>query len=290
MHELRDRLINFYFHIGLTYKAIVFALSVQHGIILSVRHLIRILHSRNLTRRKNQTDFNIVVDFIMEEQRQSGIMHGYRWMHQKCKERGIRVWKEDVRLLMSLLDPESVALRRRHRLFRRMYHARGPNYLWHLDSYDKLRPYGICINGCIDGFSRKMIWLNAYFTSSDPKIIGGYFLEVVKEFGGCPRIVRGDCGTENTHVCEFQRLFRREGNDAFQGERSFMYGRSTSNQRIESWWSFLRKECTEFWLAFFDQLKADGYFDGGFLDKNIIQFCFLHIIQVINYYNIRAAT
>ena len=168
----------------MTYKAIVFALSVQHGIILSVRHLIRILHSRNLTRRKNQTDFNIVVDFIMEEQRQSGIMHGYRWMHQKCKERGIRVWKEDVRLLMSLLDPESVALRRRHRLFRRMYHARGPNYLWHLDSYDKLRPYGICINGCIDGFSRKMIWLNAYFTSSDPKIIGGYFLEVVKEFGG----------------------------------------------------------------------------------------------------------
>ena len=27
----------------------------------------------------------------------------------------------------------------------------GPNYLWHMDSYDKLKPYGISIHGCIDG-------------------------------------------------------------------------------------------------------------------------------------------
>ncbi|OWF37975.1 hypothetical protein KP79_PYT14296 [Mizuhopecten yessoensis] len=35
----------------------------------------------------------------------------------------------------------------------------------------------------------------------------------------------------------------------------------------------------EFWLALFDQIKADGKFDGGFLDKNIILFCFLALIQ-----------
>ena len=27
----------------------------------------------------------------------------------------------------------------------------GPNFLWHCDGYDKLKPYGLCIHGCIDG-------------------------------------------------------------------------------------------------------------------------------------------
>ena len=44
----------------------------------------------------------------------------------------------------------------------------------HIDGYVKLKPFGIAINGGIDGFSRKMIWLEAYKTNGDPKIIAGY--------------------------------------------------------------------------------------------------------------------
>ncbi|KAF7648178.1 hypothetical protein LDENG_00160510 [Lucifuga dentata] len=58
--------------------------------------------------------------------------------------------------------------------------------MWHVDSYDKLEPFGICVNGSIDGYSRKVLWLNAYHTSSDPKVIAGYLLETVVEVGGCP--------------------------------------------------------------------------------------------------------
>ncbi|KAL3866159.1 hypothetical protein ACJMK2_043487 [Sinanodonta woodiana] len=50
-------------------------------------------------------------------------------------------------------------------------------------------------------------------------------------------------------------------------------------QRIESWWGFLRKECVEFWLSLFDQIKAEGNFDGGPLGKNLVLFCFLGMIQ-----------
>jgi len=67
-------------------------------------------------------------------------------------------------------------------LHRREYISRGPNFIWHVDSYDKLRPYGICImplNGAIDGFSRKMLWLNAYYTSNDHAVVCGYFMETV---------------------------------------------------------------------------------------------------------------
>ena len=26
-----------------------------------------------------------------------------------------------------------------------------PNFVWHLDGYDKLKPYGFAIHACIDG-------------------------------------------------------------------------------------------------------------------------------------------
>ena len=63
------------------------------------------------------------------------------------------------------LSPIDSMLRKAHKLQRRVYHnkvsklymcydgfcVQGPNYLWHVDGYDKLKPYGFCIHGCIDG-------------------------------------------------------------------------------------------------------------------------------------------
>ena len=53
--------------------------------------------------------------------------------------------------LMRILDPDGVGSRRSHRLTRRQYHADGPNYLVHIDGYDKLKPFGFAIHGAIDG-------------------------------------------------------------------------------------------------------------------------------------------
>lgn len=66
-----------------------------------------------------------------------------------------------------------------------------------MDSYDKLKPYGIAINGCIDGFSRHIMWMEAYTTNSNPKVIAEYFINTVTCIGGCPKQLRADPGTEN---------------------------------------------------------------------------------------------
>jgi hypothetical protein len=124
------------------------------------------------------------------------------------------------------------------------------------------------------------MWLNAYYTNSDPKIIGGYYLEVVESLGGCPRLVRGDAGTENIYVRDIQRFLRLDNDDAMAGYNSYMEGRSTANQRIEYWWSFLRRECTDYWIRLFRRLLDQGDFSGTFLDVNLMQFCFMHVIQV----------
>ena len=52
----------------------------------------------------------------------------------------------------------------------------------------------------------------------------------MKQVGGVPRCVRGDRGTENVNICALQRFFRRDGTDPMAGEKSFLYGRSVSNQ------------------------------------------------------------
>lgn len=276
----KSQLIELYFLLGLKYTDILHILSVRHGIIVSLKTLKRFLKKNGFFRRKHFDNLENVIQFIKEELEGSGALHGYRWMYSKCKDKGLHVRKEDVRFILSSLDPVGRDLRRQRRLNRRAYFAKGPNFVWHVDSYDKLKPFGICINGAIDGFSRMILWLNAYNTNSDPKVIGGYFLETVRETGGCPRTLRADMGTENSSIRDIQRSLRQNDLDLQSGERSFIYGRSTSNQRIESWWGILRKECVEFWLEQLHSLKNEGVFNGEFLDKNLIIFCFLGIIQV----------
>jgi len=161
-----------------------------------------------------------------------------------------------------------------------MYQNPGANAIWHLDGYDKLKPFGICISGCIDGFSRHIIWLEAWRTNNDPRVIAGYFVDAVKMKGGCPSRVRADDGTENTFVQQMQIFLRSEHNDRYAGHQSYLRGKSTANQRIEMWWGILRKEAVNFWMDLLKRLQEDGYYTGDILDKNLLQFCFMDIIQV----------
>lgn len=124
----------------------------------------------NLYRRKNYAKIEDVVNFLEMEISNSSQLHGYKWMHLRCLQNNINITQDFVRELLLILDPEGVSIRKKRRLRRRQYFNKGPNYLWHMDSYDKLKPYGICINGCIDGFSRHIIYLRAGSTSSDPKV------------------------------------------------------------------------------------------------------------------------
>jgi hypothetical protein len=101
-----------------------------------------------------------------------------------------------------------------------------------------------------------------------------YFLSAVKKYGGCPRRIRADAGTENAHVEQLQKFFRNEAGDCF------LTGKSTANQRIEWFWGLLRKELVQFYINLFLELKDSGYFDGSQLDKYIIQYCFMEQIQV----------
>ena len=267
-----DEIVSIYFALGMSYQEILH-LMAYHGHILSMRTLKRRLAKLNLYRRRNYSNILDVALFIIEKVTEPGFSNGYRWMHKMCLKNGYVVSRDTVSTLMSLLDPEGVELRKGQRLRRRQYCAKGPNYLWHLDSYDKLRRYGLCINGSIDGYSRYIIWTKVTNTSNDPRVIAGHFLDAVEKLEGCPSKIRGDRGTENGFVEQMQKFLTDDDN-------SFLYGRSTANQRIEMYWRHLRRQCIQLWIERMTQLEEENLYSGDLLDRNLVQFTFMDILQV----------
>lgn len=258
------------FQCGLQNNEIVAVLHSEYSVNVSLKQVGKILRRSGLYRRKHYSSVNDVVNFIQQQVVLSAQRLGYRLMHLRCLQAGFVVQKEVVRLLMRIIDPRGVALRQCRRLHRRVYHSKGPNYLWHLDGYDKLKPFGLCIHACVDGYSRYVMWLKVGFTNNNPRVIAYYFMTTVQELGGIPARIRGDMGTENTYVAQMQ---------TFMGGH-FLYGTSQHNQRIEAWWSTLRRSNAQFWMDIFNEIKEDGKFCGDMLDKNLIQFSFTWVLQV----------
>ena len=123
------------------------------------------------------------------------------------------------------------------------------------------------------------MWLKACYTNSDPKIIGHYYISKVKRLGGCPARIRMDKGTENAYVRDMQQAMRYDQQDRYAKE-SYLTGCSRHNQRMESWWAFLRRHQSQYWMNLFEKLRDDNLFTGDRLDKSLVQFVFMDMIQV----------
>ena len=277
----RSGLIKRYCELGFNYKEVLLFLLMHHGILLSLRHLKRLIKNLGIKRRHDPSDLRDVISALSEELSKSGDMAGYRQMTQWLQvDHQPVVGRETVRQLLKICDPEGVARRSKHRLKRRRYVNKGPNYLWHMDGYDKVKPFGFCIHGCIDGFSRRIMWLEVSSTNNHPGVVARYYVDCVKQVGGAARIVRADCGTENVYVAAIQRFFRSQHSDDLAGMTSFMYGRSVSNQQIEAWWGILRKQCANWWIGYFKDLRDSGiYSDDSAIHRECLKFCFMGILR-----------
>ena len=92
----------------------------------------------------------------------------------------------------------------------------------------ELKPYRFPMHGCIDGFSRKIIWLKACRTNNDPRIPASFYIQTEQHFKYFPSKVQTDCGTENAILAALQCALVGSAD-------THRYGCSPSNQRIENW-------------------------------------------------------
>ena len=61
--------------------------------------------------------------------------------------------------------------------------------IYGIDGYDKLKPFGFSVNGAIDGFSRRILWLEVASSNNDPKIVAQYYLDCVRQLGATACII-----------------------------------------------------------------------------------------------------
>ena len=78
----------------------------------------------------------------------------------------------------------------------------GNNFLWSIDGHGKLLNYGLNIYGAIDGFSRRIIWINVGLASNTQVSVARQYLNAIKSLGIRPRIIRSDRGTETAMMAD----------------------------------------------------------------------------------------
>ena len=151
-------IIDYYFTKGLRYVSILLFIKLYHNIDISLRTLKRRLSDYGLRKRNEETSGDQVKQIITNEVQGPSSLRGYRSMWNKLRTTyRITVPRETVMKILRDIDPEKSAQRKARKLLRRTYDSLGPNATWHVDGYDKLKPYGLPIHGCIDGFSRKIL-------------------------------------------------------------------------------------------------------------------------------------
>lgn len=270
---LEEELIRDYFNKGFKYDEIREFLDKNHSIAMSIATLKRRVKAYGLKRKNPDYDIQVVRAKITSILDGPGCIGGYRHVWHTLQMQGITVPRNIVQNILKELDPEGTAERRAHKLKRRTYHNHGPNDVWHCDGYDKLKPFGFPIHGCIDGWSRKILWLYITRSNNSPHNIATYYLDAVQHFGGCPQKLVTDLGTENGIMASIHSFFR----DNINGHR---YVPSPRNQRIESWWSYFRRSRSNWWINFFKDLEERGTFNrASELESECLWFCFAPLLQ-----------
>lgn len=103
--------------------------------------------------RSNESLLEQIVTAILEELENScGSFMGYRQFTRRLRRKyNLQVRRDTVMRSLLIIDPEGVEDRRRRRLKRQRYRTPSPNFIWHVDGWDKLAPFGIFIHGAVDG-------------------------------------------------------------------------------------------------------------------------------------------
>jgi hypothetical protein len=167
---------------------------------------------------------------------------GYRLVRTFLQHEKQHYSFEMVRQACRTTFPDAV-LRRQYDQQRRrgQYVVPGPNYLWSIDGYDKLKPYGIEIYACIDAYSRYIVWVYVGISNHTQVSVVRQYLETVAARGYIPSMIRSDRGSETPMLanCHWQLHLANSLDTQFRD--CYAYGTSTANQRIESWWHQLSK-------------------------------------------------
>lgn len=191
---------------------------------------------------------------------------GSTYMQGVVRAAGKLVSRERVRQSMRRVDPIGIENRKRKTIVRREYTVAGPHHVWHLDGHHKLIKYGLVTHGCIDGFSRAIVYLECS-DNNQSVTVHKLFKTATQQFM-VPYRVRGDRGGENVLVAD--AMIEARG----LGRGSYIGASSKHNTRIERLWRDVRSSVIEYYMQFFAELVRDGMDTESEVDMFVLHFMF----------------
>ena len=105
----------------------------------------RRLSQYNLKRKKVDVDLSYVAEI---DTKRAGWPRHHFWLQPRdVAYIGCVVW---LVIPLTKVRPSWRRRAKRHKLKRRKYNSPGPNYYWHVDGNDKLKPFYFPIRGAVD--------------------------------------------------------------------------------------------------------------------------------------------
>ena len=234
------------------------------------------------------TPLTVVADAVQKELEGPGRLLGYRAMNQKLRtEHNVQVPRHLVYNMIAELDPEGLearSLQRKKKKPKGQFTSEGPLWVASLDGHDKLCGYQnstfpLGVYGCIDTFSRKILFLFVCHSNSNPLVVGKMYLQYLFEAEMLPRNLRVDRGTETGKMATIHVYLLNKHEDMNDPTDAIIYGPSTSN-KIERWWRELHERLEKF---FKEQLtillRGREYEPHSALDRQLLAYVFIPVVQ-----------
>lgn len=186
------------------------------------------------------------VEIVRKELAANSIIDGYgkTYAQMHMRQQQINIARDRLFRAYKLVNPVAVDRRTRDmQRHRGEFRVPGPNWCWSIDGHDKLKPFGIGIYGCIDAYSRYIILMYVGISNSTQVSVLRQYLDATKITNNVPRFIRSDRGVETPMLAgsHYELQLERQADLLFKD--CYIYGTSTHNVRIESWWQILSKSC-----------------------------------------------
>ncbi|XP_061197767.1 uncharacterized protein LOC133205891 [Saccostrea echinata] len=207
------------------------------------------LHQRDKYSTMSDEELDIEVQELQKKFPNAGSVMMYGLLRTK----GIQVQRKRVRDSISRVCPVPVAQRLGTTVSRRQYQVHMSNSLWHMDGHMKLARWGISTHGCIDGYSRIVVFLKADINNK-AKTVLQHFVNACEQYG-IPSRVRSDYGKENIMVSMFITMVNG------QDRHSHITGRSVHNQRVERLWRDVHSQVIQQYYDKFYRMEDQGLLD-----------------------------
>lgn len=119
-----------------------------------------------------------------------------------------------------------------------------------IDANEKLQPFHLYIHGCVDGFSRKLLYIICAWNKRSKTVLD-IFTHCIQKHG-YPYKVRSDKGSETRKVARLMLKMR--------GLNSYITGKSVHNVRVERLWREVN-DVTKLYKEQLISMQLRGIFD-----------------------------